>query len=158
MADRAITYTAFVDPKYNTAERKQIGLEIISYIIDRTKSGQGIGRVPFKTKYSKNYTKTSEFAIADKSPSDVNLTLSGDMLDSMEVVETSTGRIKIGLVGKHENDKSLWIERKGFNFLGLTDKELNGILNSFGPPSTPLEPADISSSFTESFIRGILGR
>lgn len=158
MAEKQNIYTAFVDPRYNEAERKRIGIEIINYIVERTKNGVGIGKKDFKSKYSSNYTKTAEFKIADKTPKDVNLTLSGDMLDAIEVLETSTGRIQIGFKTAFENDKSVWVERKGFRFLGVTDKELNQILKDFGPPSTPLTPADISESFTESFIRGIFGR
>lgn len=158
MAERPNTFTAFVDPRYNAAERKQIGIEIVNYIVARAKNGQGIGKVPFKEPYNKNYVKTNEFKIAGKDPKDVNLTLSGDMLDSVEVLETSTGRIKIGFSSSNENDKSVWLERKGFRFLGLTDKELNQILGDFGPPGTPTQAADISPSFTESFIRGLFGR
>lgn len=158
MAESPNTYTAFVDPRYTESERKQLGVAIVDFIVERTKRGDGVGGVPFKSKYSPNYVKTAEFKIADKSPKDVNLTLTGDMLDSVEVLETSTGRIKIGFVSKGENDKSVWLERKGFRFLGLSDKELSKILNDFGPPSTPLNPADISPSFVQSFVRGIFGR
>lgn len=158
MAERDNTYTAFVDPRYTEAERKQIGIEIVNYIVDRTKNGQGIGKKPFKPQYSKTYVKTPEFEIAGKSRGDVNLTLSGDMLSSLEVINTSIiGRIVIGLTGQHENDKSVWLEEKGFKFLGLTDKELNSILADFGVPEREIQPADISESFVESFIRGLRG-
>lgn len=158
MAEKPNTYTAFVDPKYTAAERRRIGLEIISFIVDRTKNGEGIGGKQLKKKYSTSYAKTADFRTAGKSPKDVNLTLSGDMLDSIEVLETSTGRIKIGFKPGFENDKSVWVEQKGYTFLGLTDKELRQVLSDFGPPSTPLRPAEISESFTQSFIRGIFGR
>jgi hypothetical protein len=159
VAERDNTYTAFVDPRYTEAERKQIGIEIVRYIVDRTKNGQGVGKKPFKGSYSKTYVKTPEFEIANKSKNDVNLTLSGDMLDSVEVINTSIiGRIIIGLNGQHENDKSVWLEEKGFKFLGLTDKELKSILSDFGQPERDTQPADISEGFVEGFVRGLLGR
>jgi hypothetical protein len=159
MAESPNRYVAFVDPRYTPSERRQIGIEIVNYIVERSKQGLGIGRKPFKRKYSENYVKTNEFKIAGKSPRDVNLTLSGDMLDSVVVEDTSTiGRIVIGMSSDVENDKSVWLEDKGFNFLGLTDRELRSILESFGPPEAEDAPADISDSLVEGFVRGILGR
>lgn len=153
------TYTAFVDPLYTTAERNQLGIEIVNYIVNRTKNGQGIGGKPFKQKYSDNYIKTADFRIADKDPADVNLTLTGDMLDSVEVIDSSVvGRIVIGFILDTENDKSVYLEEKGYRFLGLTQGELNNIITKFGPPSNGEAPADISTSLVESFVRGILGR
>jgi hypothetical protein len=157
MSEHPNTFTAFVDPRYNASERQQIGTEIINYIVRRTKAGEGINKNPFKSKYSNNYVKTAEFHIAGKVKDKVNLTLSGDMLDSLVVLETSTGRIKIGFDTSFENDKSVWVERKGFRFLGLSDKELNDIVNRFGPPNSPLQPANISESFTQNFIRTLRG-
>lgn len=159
MAEPENSYVAFVDPKYTEQERNEIGIAIVNYIVDRTKNGQGVGKTPFKKKYSDNYIKTRDFEIAEKTPTDVNLTLSGDMLASLEVLDTSiVGRIKIGFVQEFENDKSVWVEQRGYKFLGLTDKELQGILSKYGPPENDDRPADISSEFIESFVRGIFGR
>lgn len=152
------TYTAFVDPRYSKAERNRIGLDIINYIVNRTKSGKGIGNKPFKKKYSDSYIDSRDFKIAGKAPKEVNLTLTGDMLDSVEVLDTDiVGRIKIGFVQEQEENKSLYLEEKGYNFLGLTDSELKSILSSFGPPADG-GPIEIDDSLIESFVRGIFGR
>jgi hypothetical protein len=159
MAERPNIYTAFVDPKYTKAERNRIGLEIVNFIVERTKQGKGIGGKSLGNKYSKSYISSPEFEIAGKSPKQVNLTLSGDMLDSVEVLDTDIiGRIRIGFVQTQENDKSIWLEEKGYDFLGLTDKELRGILTKFGPPTNEDKPIDIDDSLVESFVRGIFGR
>lgn len=155
----ALKYTAFVDPNYTTAERRQLGIEIVNYIVDRTKNGNGINNKPFKSKYSQNYVKTADFKIAGKDPSDVNLTLSGDMLDSVEVLDVSiVGKIVIGFSSDNEEKKAEWLEEKGYRFLGLSDKELQSIISDFGAPENDTAPSDISNSLVESFVRGIFGR
>lgn len=160
----ANTYTAFVNPRYTESERRQLGIAIIDYIIKRTKRGQGIGKRAFrnsagKTKYSETYIETREFKIANKSKSKINLSLSGDMLNSIEVTDVSlVGRIVIGIPDDSENDKSVFMREKGYDFLGLTQDELNDIVRSFGPPGQEVTPANISSSFVQSFVRGLIGR
>jgi hypothetical protein len=158
------TYTAFVNPRYTQTERNQIARAIINFIIERTKKGKGIGGVPFinaqgQTGYTKNYQKTVEFKIAGKNKKPINLSLSGDMLDSIEVIDVNTiGRIVIGFTSEFENDKSVFMEEKGYKFLGLSTQELNSIVQEFGPPEQEPGPANISAAFVGTFIRGIFGR
>lgn len=160
----ANTYTAFVDPGYTESERKQIGIAIVNYIVDRTKRGLGVGKKPFKnskgqSRYSENYIKTPDFKTGGKSINPINLTLTGDMLDSLEVLDTSLiGRIVIGFSDETQSDKSVFMQEKGYDFVGLTKPELNEILNEFGEPSQEPRPANISRTFVESFVRGLLGR
>lgn len=155
----AETYTAFVDPNYTVSERREIARSIINYIVDRTKDGRGIGNKDFKKKYSNAYIKTSDFKIADKSPTDVNLTLSGDMLSSIEILDVSVvGRIVIGFEIDTEDDKARFVREKGYEFLGLSDSELQDILTEFGEPETETRPSDISENLVEEFVRGIFGR
>lgn len=160
MAERpANTYTAFVDPLYTESERKRLGIQIIDYIVKRTKDGKGVGNKPFKSKYSTSYVKSPEFEIAGKTPKDVNLTLSGDMLDSVEIIDASVvGRILIGFRQDNESDKSVFLEEKGYTFLGLSNDELQDLITKFGEPNNSIGPADISTSLVESFVRGIFGR
>lgn len=165
MALRPInTFTVFVNPRYSESERKQLGIAIINFIVDRTKKGRGIGGQPFKnsqgqSKYSENYQNTKDFEIGGKSKSPINLTLSGDMLSSIEVLDTSLiGRIVIGYTDDAESDKSVFMEEKGYRFLGVSSEELNKIVSKFGKPSQSISPANISASFVESFVRGIIGR
>lgn len=158
MAEPKNTYTAYVNPLYTAEERRELGIEIINFITERTQHGEGIGGKPFK-KYSPNYVKTNEFHIAGKKPGKANLSLTGDMLSSIEILDVSiVGKILLGFKHKEENDKSVWVEEKGYKFLGLSDKELQAVIKSYGPPSNGEAPADISGSFVESFVKGIFGR
>lgn len=159
----ANTYTAYVNPRYTRNERELIGREIVNFIVARTKAGKGPGGNKFRsangsTSYTKSYREDTDFKTAGKKPSPINLTLTGDMLDSLDVLDIEfPGRIVIGYVEGFENDKAGYMKDKGFDFLRLSQEELNTILSNFGQPSTEIAPARISTSFIETFIRG-LGR
>lgn len=133
------TFTVFIDTSYTLDDRRSIGQEIIRYIVDRTQDGLGIGRKPLG-KYSENYKKSNEFKIAGKDgETKVNLTLSGEMLNTLEIIDISVpGRIEIGYEDGFESDKAQWLFEKGYDFLGLSDSELDRILSNFEPPSVSL--------------------
>lgn len=92
-------------------------------------------------KYSKGYIKSLDFKNAGKSQSKVDLTLSGDLLQSMQVVSNKPDQITIGFpddqqgkadgnirgtYGKDSPDSS-----KARNFLGLTETDFNKIVKKF---------------------------
>jgi hypothetical protein len=132
----AETYTAFIDPNFDFSTRQDIGNEIIRYIQERSKNGRGIGNRSFSgpdgdNKYSDNYTRTSDFR-NNKSGSIVDLTLTGDMLDAIQILDASIpGRIVVGYEDGFENDKARWMKEKGYEFLGLTDRELSDITSNY---------------------------
>lgn len=129
--------------------RREIGEEIVELIRQRTESGMGvvkIGEGKWRHKqfppYSKAYVESLEFKIAGKSKNRVNLTLSGDMLASLDVLDHSDGEILIGFErGSQENDRAEGNikgsyggkpnPRKARNFLGITPGELAEILEKY---------------------------
>jgi hypothetical protein len=132
------TFTFFIDPAYDFQERRAIGKAAVDYIVERTRNNKGIGGVSLG-KYSKNYKKTSDFEIAKSGETKVNLTLTGDMLDTLDIIDASVaGRIVIGYTDGSESDRSVWMEEKGYSFLGLEEDEINSILSNFEEPSATL--------------------
>ena len=133
------SFTMFVDPAFNFDGRQDIGNAAFDYIRTRSKNGLGVGGKPFG-KYSKAYKKQRDFINAGKTgETRVNLTLTGDMLDSMEVLDASiAGRIVIGYPDGDESDKSVFMEEKGYAFLGLDSDEISSILSDFSEPSASL--------------------
>lgn len=134
----AESFTIFVDPAFDYSTRQEIGHNVIRYIQERTKEGRGIGNRPFSgpdgnNKYSDHYTSSLEFKLAGKTGErTVNLTLTGDMLDSIEILDSSVpGRIEIGFEEGFEDDKARWMREKGYDFLGITDSELAPIVSEF---------------------------
>lgn len=81
--------------KFKPQERELIAQEVIDYIVNRTKEGRDKRENPFPS-YSKEYVKSKDFKIAGKSKSNVNLTLSSEMLDSLQLLSHSRGEIVIG--------------------------------------------------------------
>lgn len=92
-------------------------------------------------KYSKSYTKSLDFKNASKSASSVDLTLSGDLLQSLDVVKTTNAQIELGFSsdqdGKADGNirgtygKASPNSSKARNFLGLTESDYNKIVKKF---------------------------
>lgn len=156
----AETYTMFINPKFDYEQRINIGNAAISYIIRRTKRGHGIGDKKFTGpdgdgKYSENYVNTVDFQIAGKSAGKVNLTLSGDMLNSIEIIDASlAGRIIIGITDEENANKAKWMREKGYNFLGLSNEEKTRIESQFGN-NAQQTTASLVQSIAESFVRSL---
>jgi hypothetical protein len=131
-----------ISRRYTDDEREAIAFDIISYIRDRSKSGKGKDGKKFP-KYSKEYKESLEFKIAGKSKNKVDLTLSGDMLDSIELLDDSKGELRIGLSeddvdhGKAEgNIRGTYGQAKGSlakarDFLAISKNEVNKILKNY---------------------------
>jgi hypothetical protein len=138
-------FTISIPKGYESDERRSIGLDIIERIIDRTKQGKGKDNKDFSgeaAKYSDSYKKSFDFKLAGKG-STVNLSLSGEMLNAMEVLETSDGEITIGYRAndKFNNDKAEGNilgsyggkpnAAKARDFLGITEDEMSTILKKY---------------------------
>lgn len=140
-------FTIKVSKKYEEAERLAIGLDVIDQIVKRTQSGKDKKGKDFKQHkdkgaYSESYRKSLDFKLAGKSNNKVNLTLSGEMLGALEVLETKEGEIVIGIP---ENDSFNNAKAEGHitgnyggkqtaykrDFLGVSRKELSEITGEY---------------------------
>ena len=87
-------------------ERLELADLIIEHIYDRTNQGVDKNGRSFP-KYSKEYIKSLDFKNAGKSPSKVNLQLSGDMLAALKLLNHKSGNLMIGFEnGTDENAKA----------------------------------------------------
>lgn len=116
----------------NEGLKLKIGNDIIKAIQKRTKSGKNKLGQAFK-KYSDSYKKSEAFKAFGKSGSKVNLKLSGDMLDLMEIRKVKGREITIGWDpsdgqdGKVENHiNGVTLPKR--DFLGIRPKELSTII------------------------------
>lgn len=91
---------------YKPRDREAIADEIIDFIVERTQSGKDKNNRSFPG-YSKAYKNNLDFKIAGKT-SKVDLTLSGDMLSSLEVISHKNGEITVGFdrSDSENNDKA----------------------------------------------------
>lgn len=125
---------------YTPAEREAIAVRVIDKIKERTQSGVDKDGNSFAP-YSKEYKKSAAFKTAGKG-SEVDLTLSGDMLDSIEILTNRSGKVDIGFAaGSAENGKADGNIRGTYGkdhkvgpsrkFLGISQAELRAILSDF---------------------------
>lgn len=131
-----------ISKKYGPAAREAIAQDIIDFIVKRTvtesvdKNGNPL------PKYSKGYTKSLDFKNAGKTEK-VDLTLSGDMLGTMDLVRHSSGLLRIGYGRGHDErgkaegnilgtyGKSSPIKGKQRDFLGINKSEIDNIVSNY---------------------------
>ena len=89
-----------------------IAEEVLDYIIERTKSGKGKDGKSFPS-YSDSYKNSINYKAARKDGTP-NLTLSGEMIDSLKVLEVKNGSFTIGF---SKSDKEVNARAEG-NILG----------------------------------------
>jgi hypothetical protein len=137
MAQQKTTIT--LNKKYNKVERKAIAQDVLDYIRQRTakegkdRYGRSMGT------YSKSYKNSLAFK-QKRSKSLVNLTLTGDMLTDMDLLNDRSGQITIGFQdGTHENAKAQGhisgklgrARAKPRDFLGISNVKLQEILKKY---------------------------
>ena len=117
---------------------ERIGRELVKTIKERTAKGIDKNGAPFAP-YSDEYIESKEFAIARKSPSNVNLKLTGEMLTDLEVLEVDarSGTIVVGYSGGESQAKAhghiTGANGTGNlpvrNFLGVSSQEIATVLS-----------------------------
>lgn len=119
------------------SEREAIAQEIIDFMIERSQSGLDKDGNPFP-KYTKQYAKEKGVSIGD-----VDLTLSSEMLNNIELLSSYPGKIIVGFErGSNENAKADGNIRgtygrdsedpsKARDFLGISDSDLETILSKY---------------------------
>lgn len=122
--------------------REAIGEAILNRIRERSQSGQGVSfsgnrarPVTLKTPYSKEYADSLDFKAFGKSRSNVNMTLTGDMLNLMDIKRQNGNSITIGWNDSTENAKAFnhstgdTVPRRPF--FGVSKTELSDIKKEF---------------------------
>jgi hypothetical protein len=144
---------------YGPTEREAIAREVLDHIRNRTqKKNVDKNGKPFP-KYSKEYVESLNFKIAGKN-NRVDLTLSGDMLGAMDLLNHKSGEIMIGFEnGSPENAKADGNIRgtygqksptgKARDFLGIEKSALREILNKY-PKDKAKQRAEMVLNATNS--------
>jgi hypothetical protein len=148
-------------PVKDASLRQAIGGAVIETIVNRTQDGISLGGRPFK-KYSKNYVNSLAFKVHGKSEGNVDLTLSGDMLSAIEVLEESDNGLLIGFDNTLDNDKA-YNHNVGDTlpkreFFGLQKQELEYITNEFAElvsDTNDMKEAKTKDEFTDIATRTI---
>lgn len=127
----------FLPKTIKPKERKQIAEVIINHIITRSAAGYDRNNEKFAD-YTEKYAEKKGVKVGD-----VDLILTGEMLESLELVSQRNGEIVIGykepsdeLAGKIEGNRSGSYggepdDKRARDFLGIDQDELDLILSSY---------------------------
>jgi hypothetical protein len=85
-----------VDVSRSPELKKAIGQAIIEHIVKRTEDGMGRDGKALKSPYSDSYSESLPFKAAGKSKRNVNMTLNGDMMGLLDIIDESANTITIG--------------------------------------------------------------
>lgn len=118
--------------EFDEVERQKIAELSVQRIVARTDVGIDKTGKRFSP-YSASYVNSLDFKIAGKNRNEVNLQLTGDMINSLQILESKPGKIILGYnEGTIENDKAAWAAASdngpSRKFLGLKPEELELIL------------------------------
>lgn len=122
----------------NSELRQAIAQHAIDYIRTRTESGAGIGGQPFNFGvYSDQYAESLEFKAHGKDQHEVNMTLTGDMLGLLDVIDETSQTVTLGWSDPEQNAKAFnhntgdTVPKRPF--FGLSKKEIREIADKFRP-------------------------
>jgi len=109
--------------------------DAIDMIIERTKNNRSLSGSKFKSPYSDSYANSNDFKAHGKSKNNVNMTLTGDMLDSLDIISISGNNAVIGWEDDTENKKA-YNHNTGDTvpkrtFLGLQAKEVSELKDKY---------------------------
>lgn len=128
---------------YSSSTKQAVGQAVIDRIVERTQEKRIDKFGKRMAGYSKSYANSLAGQVGGKSPGQsANLTLSGDMLGSLTIIDQTAKTITIGFDDSTENAKAYGhisgmeghpTIKKGKvrDFLGLPQTELNAIANEF---------------------------
>ena len=154
---------------YKPNARRAIAQQIIDFIVNRTGRGRGIDNKPWGGKagsYSQSYKDSLDFKNAGKTNT-VNLELSSDMLNSLELLSSKRGEITLGYAaGDPINDKvegnrlgtygqKKPIPGKARDFLGIRKEDLNRILKKFPRGKSQEAVAELENEIQETAERTV---
>lgn len=114
--------------------KEAIGQAMVDHIRARTLDNRSYEGGKLKSPYSKQYQKSLKFKAAGKSARDINMTLTGDMLASLDVEMGKESAVRV-IIDSEQVPKAYnhitgdTVPKR--NFFGLKDKELTAILEDF---------------------------
>lgn len=127
-----------VDLSNEESLAEEIGQDIVDFIQERAANGQGIGGKELRSPYSKAYSKSIEFELFGKSEDEVNMRLTGDMLDSIEVLGFDNNVLTVGISGGeapkahgHMTGKNGTVPKMKREFFGLSKSEIAEITDRY---------------------------
>lgn len=120
---------------WSPSDKRAFGKQVVQFIKERTDRGVDVNGNKFAG-YSESYVNSLDFKNAGKSKGEVNLRLTNEMMDTLDVVSVSSDEVWVGFEqGTAPNDKAAWAAA-GDNgpsrkFLGIKDADLAAMIDRF---------------------------
>ena len=135
-----------VDLSQDETLAAEIGQDIVNYIRERAADNKGIGGKALRSPYSKEYQASEEFKRQGKSSKDVNMKLTGDMLDAVDVLDFDGTTLVVGIDNDqapkahgHMTGKNGEVPNMKREWFGLTQSELKSITDNYSDRVKELE-------------------
>lgn len=140
--------------------KQAFGQALIDHMVERTESGVDKNGQKFSA-YPKSYKESDAFKAFGKT-SKVNLTMTGDMLAQIDIVEAKANEIKIGWRDDTENAKA-YNHNTGDTvtkrpFFGINDKDLSNVSKEFKPDFTKAKNDDVILDKLDKLTSFIVGK
>lgn len=104
----------------------------------RTLEGKDVDGRPFAP-YSKAYTESLDFKLANKDAHIVDLRFTHEMMNAMKVIHSSLGNVTIGFVNLAAAQKAKWTEADdngpSRKFFGISKSDLDAIIAQHAAPT-----------------------
>lgn len=119
----------------NDALKQVIGQALIDRIIERTEAGKSVNGGKLKAPYSKTYAESDDFKAFNKKKDEVNMKLTGNMLGTLDIIDTAGSKVKIGWNDSTENAKAYnhnvgdTVPKRAF--FGITKQDLASVKSEF---------------------------
>ena len=136
--------------------RSALADEIVSFIKERTDKNLDVNGNKFHS-YSEAYINSPDFKAAGKNKNDVNLRLSNEMMDSIQVLSIGNDSVTIGFEpNTPANDKGSWNiasdNGPSRKFLGINEKDLDKLIAKVKVDySTNIETTSLANAILKSF-------
>ena len=145
---------------FDSGQRRSLANKVILFIQERTSRGLDIEGNSFAP-YSESYVDSKDFSLAGKSKSRVNLRLTDEMMESIELLDHGVGYIVIGFEANSEaNNKAVWNQRSDNGpsrmFLGVNDADLERLISQVRVESP--ESFRAAESVSGSIVQNIIKR
>jgi hypothetical protein len=159
-----------IPKRFGPTERQAIAQDVIDFIITRTRDGKDKDGKSFPGAYSKQYRQSLDYKIAGKPKSGkpINLTLSGEMLDELGLLNEKPGALTIGydrgnkINGKVEGNRlgtygtDTPKKSRARDFLGIHATDLKKILDKYKEDGEDKAKKELAAkSKSEKIVKGI---
>lgn len=149
-----------VDVSNRADIKARFGQAVIDHIRERVADGTGINGRNLRGPYSEDYSDSLAFNARGKSRGDVNMTLRGNMLGDMDILESDGSIVKIGFKDETETLKA-FNHQTGDTvpkrpFFGINGSETDELASLFSEDVEQINTTQVATNETDQTLADVL--